>query len=150
MVRLESYQIESNPDQFRWKIYLKMELLQDLSSYTEEHEMDEQEVIHLAMDICQALMSCEEKNIVHRDIKPDNILVDKEGNYKLGDFGIARYAEKTWNTLSRRGTFYYMAPEVYHGQKYGAEADIYSLGMVLYRLLNKGRDPFVDTEKKMA
>ena len=61
----------------------------------------------------------------------------------MGDFGIARVADKTTGGLSRKGTFTYMAPEVYKGQAYGPSVDIYSLGLVMYRLLNNNRGPFL-------
>ena len=67
----------------------------------------------------------------------------RNGSYKLGDFGIARISEKTGSATARIGTYSYMAPEVYKGEHYGAQADIYSLGMVLYWLLNERRAPFV-------
>ena len=65
------------------------------------------------------------------------------GDYKLGDFGIARTVEKTTGGLSRKGTYTYMAPEVYREEPYGPSVDIYSLGVVLYRLLNDNRAPFL-------
>jgi internalin A len=85
----------------------------------------------------------ERYNIIHRDIKPENIFVSADGDYKLGDFGIARKIEKTLSGMSKKGTYSYMAPEVFKGQKYGATVDQYSLGIVLYRILNNGRIPFI-------
>jgi len=69
--------------------------------------------------------------------------VSENGNYKLGDFGISRPLEKTTSGLSKKGTYSYMAPEVYKGDEYGASVDIYSLGLVMYRLLNGNRLPFL-------
>lgn len=99
--------------------------------------------IESGIDMCRALEVCRELNIVHRDIKPDNIFVSANGKFKLGDFGVARTIEKTMAGLSRKGTYSYMAPEIYNGKEYGFEADIYSLGIVLYKLLNNNRDPFL-------
>lgn len=115
-----------------------------LLEYTSaEHPMSRDQVIKLGTDMCRALEYCQKQNIIHRDIKPENIFVSKSGDFKLGDFGIARTAEKTMSGLSRKGTYSYMAPEVYRGEEYGASVDIYSLGIVLYRLLNKNRTPFL-------
>jgi hypothetical protein len=100
-------------------------------------------IIKLGIDICKALEVCQKHNIIHRDIKPENIFVSDMGDFKLGDFGIARQIEKTMSGLSRKGTFSYIAPEVYKGEPYGSTVDIYSLGMVMYRLLNNNRLPFM-------
>jgi hypothetical protein len=108
------------------------------------------DVIQFGIDICSALEQCSKLSIIHRDIKPDNILVAPNGDYKLCDFGIARYMDQTVGSLSLKGTYTYMAPEIYHGQKYGSQADIYSLGIVLYRLMNRNRDPFINPEKQMV
>lgn len=93
--------------------------------------------------MCKALELCQRYNIIHRDIKPENIFVSDTGAFKLGDFGIARTAEKTMSGMSKKGTYSYMAPEVYRGSAYGFSVDTYSLGVVMYRLLNNNRLPFL-------
>ena len=124
-----------------WDIYIKMELLTPLTARLEA-DMPQEEVIRLGIDLCTALEMCANYNILHRDIKPQNIFISPTGSYKLGDFGIAKTAEKiTWGT--QVGTHRYMAPEVFNNQPYGAGADIYSLGLVLYSLLNHRRMPFL-------
>ena len=124
-----------------WDIYIKMELLEPLTDVLSE-QLDEEQVVRVGTDICKALLLCEKRNIIHRDIKPQNIFVSRDGNYKLGDFGIAKTVEKTsGGTLI--GTYNYMAPEVYNNEPYGRAADIYSLGMTLYWLLNEKRMPFL-------
>ena len=87
---------------------------------------------------------CKANNIIHRDIKPGNIFVSRFGTYKLGDFGIAKQLERGAGTLSSRGTYDYMAPEMFRGQRYDASVDIYALGIVLYKLRNRNRAPFLD------
>lgn len=124
-----------------WDIFIKMELLTPLSK-TITQDIDESQVIRIGMDICKALILCKKNNIIHRDIKPANIFVSENGDYKLGDFGIAKTVEKTCGG-TKIGTYDYMAPEIYHDQPYGRTADIYSLGMVLYWLLNERRTPFL-------
>lgn len=124
-----------------WDIYIKMELLTALSKTLPE-TIPEEMVRRVARDICSALVLCKQHNIIHRDIKPQNIFVSPNGDYKLGDFGIAKTVEKTTGG-TRIGTYRYIAPEVFHSKPYGAAADIYSLGMVLYWLLNERRMPFV-------
>lgn len=120
-------------------VCIRMELLNPLSKM--RREFSEEEVIRIGMDICSALIACGEKNIIHRDIKPDNILVSEDGVYKLGDFGVARELDHT-TAASLKGTPTFMAPEVEARKEYGRDADIYSLGLVMYWLLNNRRRPF--------
>ena len=105
--------------------------------------LDKDDVIKLGTDICKALEFCRKYDIIHRDIKPENIFIAPSGDYKLGDFGIAKTVEKTRLGMSRRGTVVYMAPEVFKGEAYGSTVDIYSLGLVMYKFLNDGRTPFM-------
>lgn len=105
----------------------------------------EDQVIALGKDICNALEALARHHIIHRDIKPSNILVTKNGTYKLGDFGTARPFEHT-TSATVAGTETYMAPEVLYRKKYGRDVDTYSLGLVMYRMLNNGRLPFLDTD----
>ena len=128
-------------DGIGWDIYIRMELLTPLMKAL-PIDADEATVIRIGKDICNALVLCKKHEIVHRDIKPQNIFVSANGDYKLGDFGIAKTVEKTMGG-TKIGTYKYMAPEVYNNQPYGSAADIYSLGLVLYWLLNERRMPFM-------
>lgn len=148
IVRIEDSKIIAH-DEIKWDIYIKMELLTSFRDYSQSHTITREDVIRLGVDICSALEACERKKIIHRDIKPENIFVDKDGNFKLGDFGVARQLEKTNTTMSQKGTYNYMAPEVVFKKKYDKRADIYSLGMVMYKLLNNNREPFVDPDKQI-
>ena len=148
-VALQAYHI-SHEEEFKWTIFIRMELLTPFAEYRFTEEIDEERAIQLGIDICNILEECAEYNIIHRDIKPENILVDDEGRFKLGDFGIARRMELTAVDLSLKGTFAYMAPEVYHGETYDARADQYSLGIVLYRIMNNNRDPLIPADTQMV
>ena len=146
IVSYEDHQVIAHDDKrIGWDILIRMELLTPLLDYTQnsDSELIRKDVMKLGIDMCHALELCQKQNIIHRDIKPGNIFVSGSGNYKLGDFGIARTIEKTSGELSKKGTHAYMAPEVYKGEEYGSDVDIYSLGIVLYRLLNKNRTPFL-------
>ena len=150
VVNIEEFEIQQKEDAIGWTAYIRMELLQNLNDYRKGRLMSREEVANLGRDICEALICCEQSRIIHRDIKPSNIFVDRYGNFKLGDFGIARQMEKTQSTLSRKGTELYMAPEVRFwesGSSYNV--DIYSLGLVMYRLLNRNRMPFEPLDKEM-
>ena len=128
-------------DGIGWDIFIRMELLTPLTK-TLSGTVPEETVLKIGRDICSALVLCKKYDIVHRDIKPQNIFVSPNGDYKLGDFGIAKTVEKTMGG-TKVGTYKYMAPEVYNNRPYGSGADLYSLGLVLYWLLNDRRMPFM-------
>lgn len=143
IVSYEDHEIYPREEGFGWDILIRMEELTPLVNYSVYHKMDEKEIIRIGKEICRGLMVCRQFGIIHRDIKPENIFISAAGNYKLGDFGIARIVEETETNLSRKGTYTYMAPEIYWGKEYDHRADIYSLGLVMFRFLNDGRMPFM-------
>ncbi len=143
IVSYEDHEVVAHEDGIGWDILIRMELLTPLLTYAYSHPMSRRDIIKIGIDICKALELCQKYNIIHRDIKPENLFVSDNGDYKLGDFGIARTVEKTSSGLSKKGTYSYMAPEVYRGLSYGFSVDIYSLGILLYRLLNANRIPFL-------
>lgn len=143
IVGYEDYAVVKHPNSFGWDILIRMELLTDLPSYLLSREVTQPLVARMAAELCAALEECRREGVIHRDIKPDNIFVTKDGSFKLGDFGVARTIEKTASGLSKKGTYTYMAPEVYRGEAYGASVDLYSLGIVVYKLLNHNREPFL-------
>ncbi len=134
-------QCVQHADGIGWDIYIRMELLKPLK-HVLSADYQEMAVLKLGLSLCNALLACQEHHIVHRDIKPENILVSDRGEFKLGDFGIAKVSEKT-ATGTMTGTMGYMAPEVANRWHYGAQADIYSLGMVLYWMMNRRTLPFL-------
>ena len=149
IVSCDDFAIEKNPDGIGGKIYIRMELLTPLQKMTKERLLSEEEVIRLGKDICKALILCESRNIIHRDIKPDNVMISKFGDFKLGDFGVSKVmGHTTAGTMT--GTEGYIAPEVLHMEKYGKEVDIYSLGIVMYWLLNNRRMPFIGADEKLT
>lgn len=143
VVNYEDHIVIRHKDGIGWDILIRMELLNPLLPYAYKHPFARRDIIRLGIDICKALELCQKYNVIHRDIKPENIFVSDNGDFKLGDFGIARTIERTTSGLSKKGTYNYMAPEVYRGGEYGFSVDIYSLGVVLYRLLNQNRVPFL-------
>ena len=151
IVYIEDYAVEEDPDHTGWTIFIRMEYLTPFPEYIQTHSMNEADVIRLGMDLCSALSACEKSGILHRDIKPSNIFVSSAtGQFKLGDFGIARRLERTGSIYSAKGTFPYMAPEVFHSRPSDHRADQYSLGLVLHHLLNRNREPFVDLNKQIV
>ncbi len=148
IVGVEDYEVVEKESQIGWDIYIRMELLTPFSTYSAGKTLTEEEVIKLGCDICTALEVCTQCNIIHRDIKPENIFVNRFGHFKLGDFGIARKLENMTAGLSQKGTFNYIAPEVVNSNQYDARVDTYSLGIVLYRLLNGNRLPFMNQDQQ--
>ena len=169
------------------EICIVSEDVKSLDEFMADNTFSEEEIIKLGKDILQALISCEEKEIIHGKIGPENIMVaGKKGaaEYKLGDFGKAPVAEyirrveplekygqpdacySVDEMVSQIGDFYDLqevdpevfapvvsameckAPEVVHGEKYGHAADIYSLGMVMYWLLNNQKMPFIGADEQ--
>ena len=131
-------------DGIGYDVYIWMELLESLSKRIIDSKMDRNETIRMGMDICQALSLLRSNGIVHRDIKPQNIFVNARGDYKLGDFGSARGIKGTSTIMTMKGTFSYMAPEIMQGRPANFTSDIYSLGLVMYRLMNRNRHPFME------
>ncbi|MGE0433999.1 MAG: serine/threonine-protein kinase, partial [Planctomycetota bacterium] len=109
-----------------------------------EGPLDPAELLHVAIQVAKGLVVAHEKGIVHRDIKPDNIMFDETGHVKLTDFGLAKNTD-TDTTTTRPGkavgTPYYMSPEQCAGKECDARSDIYSLGATMYHVLT-GRRPF--------
>ena len=148
IVSIQDYCISKDGPQ-AWTIYIRMELLTCLEKYLETHTLTEPELLHLGVCICNALHKCERMQIVHRDVKPDNIFVTQTGDFKLGDFGIAHHFEPEKPETADAGTLLYMAPEVYRGEGADGRADLYSLGIVLYRLSNGNFEPYMDRSTRV-
>ena len=137
-------------------ILIQMELLQPFNDWFSSGRIDDRTVTKAGLDLCEALTRCQKINIIHRDIKPQNIFISKFGDFKLGDFGVAGVMGDAYLQGSLAGTRPYMAPESYRERIYNYSTDVYSLGVVLYYMLNDGRIPFLesdtpgDAEKEMA
>ena len=126
-------------------LLIRMDYLSSLGNLIRTRTLSENEILRIGRDISNALMNCHARNIIHRDIKPDNIFYDQYGAYLLGDFGISRMLENSKRAETRTGTEPYAAPEQFAGG-YDERVDIYSLGLTLYQLTNENRLPFADSE----
>ena len=149
IVSYEDHEIEFDENE-NCTISIRMELLTPLNKYVRKNVFTLRDIVEMGVEICEGLETCAKNNIIHRDIKPSNIYVTDIGTFKLGDFGISKSLEENHYTNSQKGTRTYMAPEVYRGESYGVSTDIYCLGIVLYRLLNENKLPFVPIGKKLT
>ena len=125
--------------------YIVMELIEGitLKQYMEKKGfLNWKETLHFAMQIAKALDHAHSRGIVHRDIKPHNVMVLKNGSVKVTDFGIARMMSKG-NTLTKEalGSVHYISPEQAKGGRVDNRSDIYSLGVVMYEMMS-GRPPY--------
>ena len=105
--------------------------------------LDWKETVHLTTQILKALQHAHENGIVHRDIKPHNIMLLQDGTIKVTDFGIARFSSNATRTMTEQaiGSVHYIAPEQARGEKTDGKTDIYSVGVMMYEMLT-GRLPF--------
>ena len=137
IVKYYNYEIN---DQTK-NIFIIMEQLKDIKNYFHAKTITYKEVTKLCLDICCALETFHKNNLIHCDIKPSNIFIDNDGNFKLGDFN---------SVISNKSNTYYgtpafTAPECFINQ-FDKRCDIYSLGLVMYTLLNGGLLPFQQSE----
>ncbi|MDO4173769.1 MAG: leucine-rich repeat protein [Eubacteriales bacterium] len=135
-----------------YDLVIRMELLQNVGQMIRRNGgrlQSVEQAKQLGKDICCGLIRCHACDILHRDINPNNIFQNAFGDYKLGDFGIAKQLHGTLHAQTAIGTKQYVAPEVFHranserlADRYDARVDIYCLGLVLYQLTNDGYLPF--------
>ena len=126
--------------------YIVMEHIEGitLKEYIEtEGSLRWKDAVHFTMQILKGLQHAHDKGIVHRDVKPQNIMVLPDGTIKVTDFGIARFARSEQRTITDKaiGSVHYISPEQARGEKTDEKADIYSVGVMLYEMLT-GRLPF--------
>lgn len=127
--------------------YIVMEYVDGitLKQYIEQQgELKWREALYFTVQILQALQHAHERGIIHRDIKPQNIMVLEDGSIKVMDFGIARFTQAETQTMTDKaiGSVHYIAPEQARGGHINDKADIYSVGVMLYEMLT-GQLPFV-------
>ena len=125
--------------------YIVMELVEGitLKSFIERKgKLDVKEAVGIAIQIAQGMEAAHGNHIVHRDIKPQNIIISREGKVKVTDFGIAKAVTSDTITSNAMGSVHYLSPEQARGGFSDEKSDIYSLGVTMYEMLT-GRVPFI-------
>ena len=150
IISYEDYEIQERQDAYGYHIFIRMELATALTEHVKERFMQTEEILRMGKDLCQALMECQKHNILHRDIKPANIFVSKDGDFKLGDFGVAKIAKEHQIGVSVTGSYSYMAPEIYFGKPGDSRVDLYSLALVLYSMSNHGLPFYQNQENRQT
>ena len=111
----------------------------DLRKFLNGHKklnkpLDKAIIYKFILELCLGIKEIHKNNLIHRDLKPQNIFLDKNNRLKIGDFGISTILKSTRYASSRVGTYNYMAPEIIKGQKYNNKVDIWALGCIIYEL----------------
>lgn len=143
-VRYEQWAVRKTSDGKGRIIMIRLEQMRSLTSLLNDFSFTLEETVRLGISICKALDKCREFGYIYPNLKPENILFDRNGVCKLGDFGSFSCLEPSKTSVAFKRTQYYMAPEFIRSGKINCTADTYSLGLVLYSLVNRGRLPFVE------
>ena len=124
--------------------YIVMELIEGITLKTyiaRKGKLDAKETVGIAIQVAQGIAAAHEQNIIHRDIKPQNMIISRDGKVKVADFGIARVVTAQTQGSSAVGSVHYISPEQARGGYSDARSDIYSLGITMYEMVT-GRLPF--------
>lgn len=125
----------------REKLYIVLEFARygDLSGVLKKQKekrkyFSERRVMTMFIQICKAMHHLHAHNVLHRDLKPQNVFVGDDGALKLGDFGCSKLLDRVMLARTQCGTPYYMSPEIYENKRYDAKSDVWALGCILYEL----------------
>lgn len=144
IVNYEALEVREASDNKGQLLLIKLQEMRSLSQLLDEFSFTYEETVRLGLSVCKGLIKCRQFNYTYPNLKPENILFDRNGMCKLGDLGSFSCLEPSKSSIAFKRTQYYMAPEFIKTGKVSKTADIYSLGLVLYMLTNRGRLPFVE------
>lgn len=143
-IRYDDFELRKASDGKGQLILIRLEEGKSLAEVLKGFTFTLEETYRLGINICQALQKCRSFGYVYPNLKPENILFDKEGRCKLGDFGSFSCLEPAKTSISYKRTQYYMAPEFIRTGNINCTCDTYSLGLILYMLSNSNRLPFTE------
>ncbi|MCL1810226.1 MAG: protein kinase [Clostridiales bacterium] len=141
-VSYDDHRIFPYADEPGYDIYIKMEYFTSLSNYLQQQPLALADLLRIGEDICTAMSSLEKRGLVYREINPEDIFVNRVGDFKLGDYGTKKPTKEPQGEVSLPDISF-AAPELAKKGEADNRADIYSLGLVLYGLLNGNRAPFL-------
>lgn len=137
---VEDFSVIENAKDSSWDVIVRMERYKTLSEHFDKNLIRFRDIVHIADSVVRALKECDANGVIHQDIKEANILVGEGGKFLLSDFSIA---VKKGQEIEKSGSLAYISPEQYRGDTGTIKSDIYALGMMLYKMLNNGRIPFL-------
>lgn len=139
------YQVCPREEGVGFELYLLSERYVTLPDYLHDNAMTHLRALNLGLDLCTALCELRRKELIHRDVKPENVYLNALGGFMIGDLGVARISELKFCPMPDRMISEYTAPEIADAiGDFNTTVDIYSAGMVLYRILNGNHGPFED------
>ncbi len=141
-VRYEDIELRKASDGKGRLILLKLEEMRSLSDLLKEFSFTLEETLRLGISVCKSLIKCRSFGYIYPNLKPENILFDRNGICKLGDFGTFSLLEPAKTGVAYKRTQYYMAPEFIKTGNVNSTIDTYALGLVLFMLTNRNRLPF--------
>lgn len=141
-VKYEDIELRKASDGKGRLILLKLEEMRSLTDLLKEFSFTLEETLRLGISVCKSLIKCRSFGYIYPNLKPENILFDKNGVCKLGDFGTFSLLEPAKTGVAYKRTQYYMAPEFIKTGNVNSTVDTYALGLVLFMLTNRSRLPF--------
>ena len=143
-VKYEEWETRQTSDGKGYAVLIRLERARSLTDLLSELSFTLDETLRIGVSICRSLVRCRDFGYIYPNLKPENILFDERGICKLGDFGSFSCLEPSKTSLAFKRTQYYMAPEFIRTGNVNGTVDTYSLGLVLYSLINRGRLPFTE------
>lgn len=143
-IKYEDLELRNASDGKGRLIFIKLEEGKSLAEVLKGFSFTLEETYRLGINICQALQKCRSFGYIYPNLKPENILFDRDGRCKIGDFGSFSCLEPAKTSISYKRTQYYMAPEFIKTGNINCTCDTYSIGLILYMLTNRGRLPFTE------
>lgn len=136
----EAYQVVPNDESSGFLVYLLSPYKRSLSRYLTKHAMTHLRAINLGLDLCAAMTICRRSGYLYLDLKPDNIFITDDGEYRVGDLGFAKLDELRYVSLPDKYRSEYTAPEIQDAfSSINTTVDIYAIGQILYQVYNDGK-----------